>query len=250
MLRDGVRNAEVARTLAIPVGTIGAWKHEDRRQSGTLPGRRESPCPRCRPATTELDKKAYSYLLGLYLGDGYIGGGAAMRKKGVYFLNIACADAWPGLMDECEAAMRAVMPHNGVNRVQKPGMHEVKAYSKHWPCLFPQHGPGRKHERPIILEAWQQEIVDEFPEEFIRGLIHSDGCRVYNVAIRTRNGKTARYYYSRYHFTNESEHIRRLFTDTLDELGIDWRYNTPKKNISIARRESVKRLDSFVGPKY
>lgn len=83
-----------------------------------------------------------------------------MRSKGVQFLTIACADAWPGLMDECEAAIIAVMPHNSVNRVQKPGMHEVKAYSKHWHCLFPQHGPGRKHERAIILERWQQEIVD------------------------------------------------------------------------------------------
>jgi hypothetical protein len=25
---------------------------------------------------------------------------------------------------------------------------------------FPQHGPGRKHERPIVLEPWQLEIVD------------------------------------------------------------------------------------------
>jgi hypothetical protein len=64
-----------------------------------------------------LDKRAYSYLLGLYLGDGCIGDGAAMRKKGVYFLVIACADAWPGLMDECEASIRAVLPHNCVQRV-------------------------------------------------------------------------------------------------------------------------------------
>ena len=28
---------------------------------------------------------------------------------------------------------------------------------KHWPCLFPQHGPGRKHERPIVLEDWQRD---------------------------------------------------------------------------------------------
>jgi hypothetical protein len=250
MLRNGVRNSEVARALSIPAGTVGHWKHEDRRRSGTLPGKRRARCPRCEPEAASLDSRAYSYLLGLYLGDGCISDGAAMRKKGVCFLVIACADAWPGLMDECEGAIRAVMPHNCVQRVQKPGMHEVKAYSKHWRCLFPQHGPGRKHERPIILERWQQSIVDEFPEEFIRGLIHSDGCRVYNVAIRTRDGKKTRYYYSRYHFTNESPHIRRLFTDTLDKLGIDWRYNTPKKNISIARRESVRKLDAFVGPKY
>ncbi|HWG25713.1 helix-turn-helix domain-containing protein [Actinospica sp.] len=249
MLRDGVTNAEVARIFGVPSGTIGHWKHEDRRRSGTLPGRLRSRCPRCEPGAVQLDRREYSYLLGLYLGDGCISDGAAMRRKGVYFLNIACADAWPGLMDECEAAMRAVMPHNSVNRVQKPGMHEVKAYSKHWPCLFPQHGPGRKHERAIVLEPWQQAIVDEFPQEFVRGLIHSDGCRVYNVAVRTRNGKTTRCYYSRYHFTNESSHIRDLFTGTLDKLGVEWRYNR-RNCVSIARRESVRRLDEFVGPKH
>lgn len=129
-------------------------------------------------------------------------------------------------------------------------MHDVMSSSIHWTCLFPQHGPGRKHERPIILEPWQQQIVDELPEDFIRGLIHSDGCRVYNVAVRKRGGITTRCYYSRYHFTNESPHIRELFTDTLDKLAIEWRYNNPRKNISIARRESVRKLDSFVGPKY
>ena len=250
MLREGVRNAEVARTLGIPKGTIGAWKHEDRRRSGTLPDRQRARCPRCDPDAAPLDTKPYSYLLGLYLGDGCISDGAAMRRKGVYFLNIACADAWPGLMDECETAISAVLPHYKVQRVQKPGMHEVKAYAKHWPCLFPQHGPGRKHERAIVLEPWQREIIDEFPEEFIRGLIHSDGCRVFNSAVHKRDGRTTRYFYSRYHSSNMSPHIRDLFTDTPDKLGIEWRYNNPKKNISIAKRESVRRLDEFVGPKH
>ena len=51
---------------------------------------------------------------------------------------------------------------------------------KHWPCLFPQHGPGRKHERPIVLEDWQRTIVEAHPGPFLRGLFHSDGCRAKN----------------------------------------------------------------------
>ena len=249
MLRDGARNSDVARELRVPIGTVGWWIHEDRKRLGSVEVKPPSICPRCDPNAPALDRKAYSYLLGLYLGDGCICAGAAMRAKGVYYLTIACADAWPGLMDECEAAMRTVWPYNVVGRVRRQGMHEVKAYSKHWPCLFPQHGPGMKHTRPIILEPWQREIVDEFTEEFIRGLIHSDGCRTYNVAVRRKDGKITRYYYSRYHFTNESSHIRKLFTWALIRLGIDFRYNN-RNCISIARRESVKRLDAFVGPKY
>ena len=45
---------------------------------------------------------------------------------------------------------------------------------------FPQHGPGRKHKRPIVLEAWQQAIVEAHPWQFLRGLLHSDGCRTIN----------------------------------------------------------------------
>lgn len=36
---------------------------------------------------------------------------------------------------------------------------DVVLCSNHWPCLFPQHGPGRKHHRRIALEPWQEAIV-------------------------------------------------------------------------------------------
>ena len=58
---------------------------------------------------------------------------------------------------------------------------------KHWPCLFPQHGPGRKHERSIVLEPWQRAIVDAHPGPLLRGLFHSDGFRVTNWTAPRRN---------------------------------------------------------------
>jgi hypothetical protein len=39
-------------------------------------------------------------------------------------------------------------------------------------------GPGKKHLRSIQLEPWQQALVDQATEEFVLGLIHSDGCRL------------------------------------------------------------------------
>jgi hypothetical protein len=101
-----------------------------------------------------------------------------------------------------------------------------------------------KHQRHIELQSWQQELVECEPERFVRGLIHSDGCRFVNrVHV---NGKT--YAYPRYNFTNASTDIRQLFTDTCDRLGVAWR-RMNARNISIARREAVARLDEFVGPK-
>ena len=55
---------------------------------------------------------------------------------------------------------------------------DVSMWSKHWPCLIPQHGPGRKHLRAITLEQWQDNIVAPCRRSFLRGLIHSDGARV------------------------------------------------------------------------
>ncbi|AZQ34070.1 helix-turn-helix domain-containing protein [Streptomyces cyaneochromogenes] len=244
LLRNGARNADVARQLNVPAGTIGKWLHLDRSKRGECPGRKPPKCPRCdgRP----LDQGAYSYLLGLYLGDGYIVQWSGSRTPS---LIITCDNAWPGLMDECEQAMHSVFPNNAVCRSPKEGCHDVKLSSNHLRCMFPQHGPGKKHERPIALEPWQQEIVDTYPWEFIRGLIHSDGCRITNWATRLVAGERKRYEYPRYFFTNLSGDIMRLFTETLDYVGVDWRHANPR-NISIARKASVALMDTHVGPKH
>jgi hypothetical protein len=66
---------------------------------------------------------------------------------------------------------------------------------------LPQHGPGRKHERRIELAAWQREIVDRFPQKFLRGLLHSDGCRTVNRFKTTLpSGRVAEYAYPRWFF--------------------------------------------------
>ncbi|MEU5684296.1 transcriptional regulator [Streptomyces venezuelae] len=211
---------------------------------------RADPCPRCadEPRAPE-DPAAYSYLLGLYLGDGCI----SHQRRGVYSLRISCADVWPGLIDACAKAVSAVRPTNKVCRVQSTGCQYVTSWSKHWPCLFPQHGPGKKHDRKIALEPWQQGIVDAHPWDFVRGLIHSDGCRITNWTTRLVGGERKRYEYPRYFFTNVSDDIRELFTRTLNTLGVGWthctRHGNPY-NISVARKADVALMDVHVGPKH
>ncbi|MEU9367797.1 transcriptional regulator [Streptomyces avermitilis] len=235
----------VSKEVGVSRAAIRSW------QSRIEPLKRAGrPCPRCQkvPGPPE-DPTAYSYLLGLYLGDGCI----SAARRDAYFIRIACADAWPGLIAACEAAVRAVRPDNSVCRVQAKGYVSVVGYSKHWPCFFPQHGPGKKHDRRIVLEPWQQEIVDARPWEFIRGLIHSDGCRITNWTTRLVGGERKRYEYPRYFFTNVSDDIRQLYTDTLDSLGVDWTHctrNGNPYNISVAKKASVALMDTHVGPKY
>ncbi|MFB7862016.1 helix-turn-helix domain-containing protein [Streptomyces sp. NPDC056069] len=248
LLRGGARNCDVARRLNVPYGTISYWKHMDLAQRGECPGSRRahSQCPRCE--RTEFDENAYAYLLGLYLGDGHI-----ISRDKQHHLSIYCNATQTGLIDAAEDAMRRVMPLPRTSRRHRTGCVEVKSYTRHWKCLFPQHGPGKKHERPIVLEPWQQRIVDAHPWEFVRGLIHSDGCRVVNWTTRVVRGEKKRYEYVRYFFTNVSDDIRRLCTDTLDGLGVEWRHCTRAGrpyNISVARRASVALMELHVGPKH
>jgi hypothetical protein len=192
------------------------------------------------------DAYSYSYLLGLYLGDGCVTGRGPCRQ-----LVIALDDAYPEIIENCVAAVQLVLPECRVGRYRLKHNNgtRVVAASQRWPEIFPQHGPGRKHTRPIRLEPWQREIVDVFPHEFLRGLIHSDGCRTVNrFKTKLPSGRLAEYAYPRYFFSNLSADIRELFCEYCDRLGIRWTQSN-HRNISVSHRRSVALLDEFVGPK-
>ncbi|MEN3537782.1 helix-turn-helix domain-containing protein [Microbispora sp. ZYX-F-249] len=239
----GYNDREVAAFCGVSLGAVQKWRTGVRRVREDEDRRRNGSCPRCynRP----LDRPSYSYLLGLYLGDGHI----SLGPKRVHRLSIFCGDSWPGLIEAAARNLAAVMPTSSVSRRQHTGCTEVKSYSTHWACLFPQHGPGKKHERAIVLADWQHEIVTEHPGPLARGLIHSDGYRGTNRVRRPVGGEDKWYEYPRYLFKNESADILRLYGEALDRLGVAWRYNK-RNEISVARRDAVARLDEFVGPKF
>lgn len=243
LIDQGLNDCEIARRSGVPRSTVREWRANRGRARARICAS-DASCPKCgapRHDFSALVTVHYSYLLGLYLGDGCL----SRHRGDVYRLRIVLDARYPGIIDECAAAMRSVMPDNRCGRVRCPGAFEVYAYSKQWPCLFPQHGPGVKHEREIYLADWQSYIVNNHPEPFLRGLIHSDGCRVVNT-VRSKTGKT--YSYPRYQFTNTSIDIRRIFTNACDRIGVNWAHmNTA--NISIARRADVAHLDEFIGSK-
>lgn len=184
---------------------------------------------------------AYAYLLGLYLGDGCLG--ASGRTVA---LRLCLDAAYPGIIAEARAAMLAVRGRGRVSeyRPRDERCVVLTSYTRAWLCLFPQHGRGKKHTRPIRLERWQSEIVRDHPGSFARGLVHSDGWRGINrVRVKGRE-----YAYPRYQFSNRSDDIRRLFCDACEDLEVQWRPWGPF-HVSVARRRSVEILDLHVGPK-
>jgi hypothetical protein len=233
LVRAGLNDCQVARRLRIPRGTIRDWRLYG------VPNKRgrSSGCFRCE-GDASLRSEVYAYLLGLYLGDGCI----SACPRDVFKLRIVLDARYPGIIAECERAISSVLIDRVLRaaRVKKIGCVEVSSYWKHWPCLFPQHGPGAKHRRPIALAPWQEKIVATHPAWLLRGLIQSDGCRDANF-VKGRS-------YPRYAFTNSSQDIRRIFSGTCDAYGIHW--TKPSwRTISISRRADVARLDEVIGPK-
>jgi len=240
----GLVDWQNAQICGVAVKTVRRWRRLYQRRGidrgGTAP---MPPCFICDDGP--LDASAYSYLLGLYLGDGHI----VLNKRGLYVLSIFQDNNYPGLIAECRDVMMAVKPGARPQLRSRNGCTAVVAYPKHWPCLFPQLRPGFKYSRPIVLEPWQREIVVLDPRPFLRGLIFSDGCRMTNWTEKAVAGERKRYEYPRSFFSNRSEDILGLCTWALDLLDISWRRSNAW-HISVARREAVAALDEFVGPKY
>ena len=242
MSDDGVPDRVNAEIHGVALRTIRTWRRRYQREDRTRGGSRypATPCPRCDRA--ELDEAAYALLLGWYLGDGSI----ARARRGVFTLQIANDQKYPELSQEVAVTIKRVTPNASPCLRGGSTATRIEARWKHWPCVFPQHGPGRKHLRKIELEPWQWEIVAKYPQQMVRGLFHSDGCRIVNWA--SMPGREKRYHYVRYLFANESDDICNILTQTLDLLGIAWR--RPRRNVvAVSRKEAVAVLDTFVGPK-
>jgi hypothetical protein len=228
----GVNDCAISRRLGIPRETV-----RDMRWALARPDTRPR-CPRCwRPTTAvALGAADYAELLGLYLGDGHITEMPRTEK-----LRLSLDARYPGIVADSEALLRRGFPENRVNRVRADRGATVVLYVHHGhlSCLFPQHGPGKKHLRRILLEPWQRELVAQAPWPLVRGFIRSDGCAFIN--------RTGRYEYLSYQFANLSDDILDLFTRTCESLGL--RPRRTARSVRLNRREDVARLVEQIGLK-
>jgi hypothetical protein len=253
-LRDeeGLGARHVARRLGLPLGTVRDWHAGKlpRHSRTTLRNGEPLPptCASCGHGEHRFEElpRAYVYLLGLYLGDGTI----SKHRRGVYRLRVFLDKKYPRIVGECDQAMRKVVPRSRVERLLTPSnCFQVSSYSRSWPCLFRQHGPGMKHTRQIWLAEWQQELAERWPEALLRGMIHSDGCRFTNT-----RGKSDTWSAPRYAFGNVSTDITSIFCTACDKLGLRWtavfREDERKAvTIYVSRKADVARMDEFIGPK-
>ena len=140
LLGSGLSDYEIARRTGVGRATVQRWRRRG------IPDDRQQIPTEIRPDNWDLShREAYTYLLGLYLGDGYVG--PFVRT---FSLMIACDGSYPRLVRQCVDCVAvfaprepAVQPVSGTNGVR------VVSYWKAWPLFFPQHGPGSKPDRNI-----------------------------------------------------------------------------------------------------
>lgn len=156
----------------------------------------------------DINRKSYAFILGVYLGDGCI---SKTHKLNVYRLRIALDQKYKNLNQEIIDELQKIFPNNKIALNNTPNTNGcvISVYSSNLLSLFPQHDLGLKHDRPIVLEEWQKEIIDEFPMDFLRGLMYTDGSFYYS-------GK-----YERCNFVNKSLDIVNICSETMNKLNIN-----------------------------
>ena len=243
LVKDGLNDCEIARRLGIPRRTILDWRRPTYVKKPPA-----AICPRCwRPARPmRFTPDNYAELLGFYLGDGHISAGPRTQR-----LRITLDSKYPGIIESAREMLGRCFPSNpvGVVPYHDGSCVYVSVYSSHLHCLFPQHGPGRKHERRIRLEPWQHAAIDAGPWAFLRSCIWTDGCSFIN---RTDIHRAEPYEYRSYQFSNMSKDIVDLFLDACDRVGVMARVNRSRRGlweVRINRRASVALMLEHVGLK-
>jgi len=186
-LERGESSRVVALSTGVPFETVRRWGRGEipRKARRTAEGARW--CGECGAEEHDfslLPAEPYAYLLGIYLGDGCL----YEHSRRTYGLKVTLDETYHWIVISVADAIEDVRGRRpSISRPRRDRCNVVTSYSRSWPCLLPQHGPGRKHTRDIGLTAWQQAIVRVAPQAFLRGLIHSDGWRGLNrVKVKGR----------------------------------------------------------------
>lgn len=187
---------------------------------------------------TEQDKKDYSYLLGLYLGDGCIYKLKRTEKititldKKYEKLNEYTINIFSRFFNKDSYIFDRSL-HNRGNAI------DVIHHSSHLSLIFPQHGIGKKHNRDVSLKSWQESIIDDI--SLVKGLIMSDGT--YYLDNQTNIKK--------YSFSNKSKDIIDLMKGLLIKLNIDFKlYNKVSKyELVIHSKNQAEKLHNIIGDK-
>lgn len=237
--KEGYSLRKIAAIFGVHHSTVSYWLRTVDKAPKSAP--QEITNPKAYLVENNLVEE-YSYILGIYLGDGCLD-----KLKRCYRLRIFCDAQQETAQNKIIKALGKIFPNNKISKVNKALTETctvVYAHHKNLNLLFPQHGVGKKYKRRIILHKWQEQIL--VPEQFIAGLIDSDGCR-----YRCKTNK--RLFYN---FNQKSKDIFELFLTKAKIIGLQptWHLSKTKSkyNQYIAnfyKKADVDTLENICGPK-
>jgi transcriptional regulator with XRE-family HTH domain len=241
LYNEGLNLSKISKKLGISRSTIRYWT------SGKLKNnilKLENFNPEKYIIENKIES-VYSYVLGLYLGDGYI------NKQGrTYKIRFFLDGKYKTLNDFVRKNLSLLFPKNSIGTLKTKkinstdtSMEIISCHNNYITSLFPQHGPKKKHQRSIILEEWQLKIIE--PSYLLTGLFHSDGS--YYLNNKTKKNE--------YSFSNYSLEIIQIFKNCLEHYNVSnfickTRINKNiKYQIFVTKKESVEKLNSLIGTK-
>jgi len=229
--KSGLNNSQISKLLEIPRTTINSWIK-------SKPNFEKNNNDDFNPEKYIVENKlenTYSYILGLYLGDGYIN-----KMKRTYRLRIFNTKEYEQLNNHIKRQLQILFPNNKIGFVDFKSYLSIHVYSnKLIPHLFPQNGIGRKHTRNIKLVDWQKRIISH--KHLLMGLFHSDGTFYYR--------KNKKNIYPAYGFRNESDDIHEIFQNCCRNLNISYTFSIKRKNTNIYKNNDVIKLKEIIGTK-
>jgi hypothetical protein len=181
LIAVGVNDAAIARQIGVPRATVRDWRLP-LRDSGEacerIAMRRRSGLRRAPRGGVLLRTRVVPRR------------GCVSRDRRVWRLRIVLDMKYPTIIGRCPEAINMLMSEQHAAIVQARECVDVTLYSKRWPCLLPQHGPGRKHTRLIRLEPWEQARVNHATEV---GLFTGALDSLESPRTRSSGRRTARY---------------------------------------------------------
>jgi hypothetical protein len=227
-INSGKSKFSISKKYNIPRGTIMYWYKNDIGKQCNIKNKKVD--------LLNLDKDAYSYILGVYLGDGYIN-----KMERTWKLRFFLDSRQTLVIDECVKNLKKIFIKNKVSILTtKYNYIIIYLYSNYIPNLFPHLGEGEKYKRKIELNEFQINIINY--DKLMKGLFHSDG------SFYIASGK-----YPRYQFTNKSIDLINIFKFCMIRNNIIPKYRQRKNgiyDIQIQNKKDVNKLYPILGEKY
>lgn len=223
----------LSKKYKIPRATIRYWLDSDYLERKNLAKLEEDNYLEKVQDRVRNNKKIYNFILGLYIGDGCI-----TKNRMSYKLRIVQDKKYQNSIQEISCVLNDFFQKSSTV-TQREGCSVVTIFDKYLPLYFPQHGPGKKHDRKIELSDFQIKNIDY--GNLMRGLFVSDGS--YYLAVKK---------YERYNFTNKSLEIINIFRDCLNHFDILHKWRIKPNGIyivEIQKKSEVIKMKEIVGVK-